>query len=327
MSTAVSLFGAGAAVPAHIAARELNATTIALAGTPASGKRISIKGGVWRLIVNGKEVSKNTDRKLSVAIVRTAPANSRTYYEGTYKEGEVAPPACSSNDGIKPDAHIKNPQASSCDKCPQNIAGSGNGESRACRYSRRVAVVLEGDLSGDVYQLQLPATSIFGKGNGTQNLPLEAYARMLAQNRVNIDSVITRLEFDTDSPTPKITFSPERYLTAEELTIVEEQGLTEEAEQAVGRTPYMLDTQSSPAPAPAEHPVVPPTSKKTSGFQQAGVVETEVTTTQKTTKTKPAVAADDDGAPEQEEVAEPTKAVQETPRASNIKSVLDAWAD
>jgi hypothetical protein len=184
-----------------------------------------------------------------------------------------------------------------------------------------------------VYQIQLPATSIFGKGNGTQQLPLEAYARMLAQNRVNVDSVITRLEFDTDSPTPKIMFSPERYLTAEEIAIVEEQGSSDEAEQAVGRTPYALDAQPSAAPAIEEKPVAPPVTKKSGGFQPAEPAEpaeptqAEAAPAPKPAKAKPAVVADDDGVQEQAEVAEPTKAVQETPRASNIKSVLDAWAD
>lgn len=297
--TAVTLFSAGGAVPAHIAQRELNANTLALAGNASSGRRISIKGGVFRMVVDGKEVAKNKERDMNIVIVRTAPANSRTFYAGEYVEGESLPPTCSSNDGIKPDSHIKAPQASTCASCPQNIAGSGRGDSRACRFSRRLAVTLEGDIGGEVYQLQLAATSIFGKGQGTHNLPLEAYARMLATNKVNVDSVVTKMEFDTDSPTPKLVFSPVRYLTAEEMAAVEAQGASDEAERAIGLTPYAMDAGAKPAiaPAPTKTPVAQPTDE-----------------------------ADAAPAPE---VAEPKKATRAAPTAaetsSKIQNVLDQW--
>lgn len=308
MSTQVALFGAGAAVPAHIANRELNANTLALAGSPSTGKRISIRGKVWRMMVNGKELAKNGDRMMNVVIVRTAPANSRTYYASEYKEGEALTPTCSSMNGIKPDAQIKAPQASSCDKCPQNIAGSGNGEARACRYSRRIAVVLEGDLSGDVYQIQLPATSIFGKGQGTTQLPLEAYARMLAGNKVNVDSVVTQLEFDMDSATPKVIFSPVRYLTPDELEVIEEQGNSKDAEDAIGLSSYQLDVGESPAIT--EKPISPPpTRQATTGFQ----------------KVEPEEPAQEEAM--EEVVPEPTKVTKTSPKASNIASVLAQWND
>lgn len=320
--TAVTLFQAGGAVPAHIAQRELNANTMALAGNTSSGRRISIKGGVFRMVVDGKEVAKNKNRDMNVVIVRTAPTNSRIFYEGEYVEGDTAPPTCSSNDGIKPDARIKTPQAASCAKCPQNIAGSGRGDSRACRYSRRLAVVLDGDFEGEVYQLQLPATSIFGKGQGTQQLPLEAYARMLASNKVNVDSVVTKMEFDTDSPTPKLVFSPVRYLTAEELAIVETQGNSDDAERAIGLAPYDMDagttTLNLPKPAePEPQPVAAPTPRKAKA--------------EKPVEAKPAAQAFEpttDDEDEAETVAEPVKKPEPTAaKANNIKNVLDAWGD
>lgn len=325
--TALTLFTPGGAVPAHIAQRDLNANTIALAGNTSSGRRISIKGGVFRMIVDGKEVAKNKNREMNIVIVRTAPANSRTYYEGEYVEGESLPPTCSSNDGIKPDARVKSPQASTCASCPQNIAGSGRGEARACRYSRRLAVVLDGDFGGEVYQLQLPATSIFGRGQGTQELPLEAYARMLASNKVNVDSVVTKMEFDTNSPTPKLVFSPVRYLDPAELATVEEQGNSQDAERAVGLTPYDMDSGNTaldiPKPAPVEAPVAAPVKRA-----KAAPAPTPA----------PAPAASpfepvDDEATEAEtdagqvEVAEPVKKEAPAVKAQNIKSVLDAWGD
>ena len=310
MATELTMFS-GSAVPSHIANRELSKTTLALAGASSgsSTKRISIEGGVFRMMVGGKEVAKNTDRSMNVAIVSTAPANSRIYYDPSvpYVRGQASAPTCSSTDGNKPNPGTKTPQAASCATCPQNIAGSGNGDSRACRYQRRLAVVLEGDMSGDVYQVILPATSIFGKGQGTQQLPLEAYARMLHGNRVGVDSVITKMEFDTDSSTPKLVFSPVRFLEENEQDIVDRQSDTPEAEHAIGLNAYQADTGTPAIAAPKPTATVDTTAKpKASGFQPV------------------APTAD-----EEEAIPEPVKAtpVDADARSAKIANVLDAWGD
>lgn len=317
MSTAVGLFNGSLAIPAHIAERGLSANTLALAGniTP-SGKRISTEGGVFRMIVGGKEVAKSKDREMNVIIVRTALANNRIFYDPSvpYVRGQASAPACSSADGIKPDARVKEPQASSCDKCPQNVAGSGNGESRACRYQRRIAVALEGDIGGDVYQMALSATSIFGRSAGTQNLPLEAYGRMLASNGVNIEDVVTKMEFDTDASTPKLTFSVARFLDPAESKLSIAQGETKEAEQACG---ISNGTGAPQLSAPKEAVIEPPATKKT-GFQPVEDAPEEAPVV-----AAPAVSADE------EVIPEPVKAVKAEPavRSAAINNVLAAWGD
>lgn len=329
MSNSVTLFSGGA-VPAHIAQRGLSANTLALAGNAPQGKRISIEGGVFRLVAGGKEVAKNKNRDMNIVIVRTAPNNSRIYYDPSvpYQRGQATPPLCSSSDGVKPDARVAKPQAKTCDSCPQNIAGSGNGESRACRYNRRLAVVLDGDLGGDVYQLTLPATSLFGKGNGgTQNLPLEAYARMLATNNVSIDAVVTKMEFDTDASTPKLTFSAARFLEPDELATVEQQGETPEAEQAIGMTAFQMDTggaQVNAAPAKASAKPEPANN----GFEVSDDEEEEevAPSPKKTKQAKPAPVVESDDT--DDDVGEPTKAAKPAPaRESQISNVLAAWGD
>jgi len=312
MATELTMFS-GNAVPAHIANRELSKTTLALAGASlgSTTKRISIEGGVFRMMVGGKEVAKNTDRSMNVAIVSTAPANSRVFYDPSvpYVRGQASAPTCSSTDGNKPNPGTKTPQAATCATCPQNIAGSGNGDSRACRYQRRLAVVLEGDMGGDVYQIILPATSIFGKGQGTQQLPLEAYARMLHGNRVGVDSVVTKMEFDTDSSTPKLVFSPARFLEENEQAIVDSQADTPEAEQAIGLNAYQVDTSTPAIAAPKPTTTVDTTAApKKSGFQPV----------------EAAPVAD-----EEEAIPEPVKAtpVDADARSAKIANVLDAWGD
>jgi len=319
MTTAITMFNGGA-VPAHIANRQLSATTLALSNAPATGKRISIEGGVFRMMVGGKEVAKSKDREMNIVIVSTAPANSRVFYDPSvpYVRGQATPPTCSATDGVKPNPGTRDPQSATCDTCPQNIAGSGQGESRACRYQRRLAVVLEGDMSGDVYQIILPATSIFGKGNGTQNLPLEAYARMLHGNRVGVDSVVTKMEFDTDASTPKLTFSPARFLEADEQEVVDSQAGTPEAEQAIGLSAYQTDTVTRPAPVA----LPPPVKAKPSGFVASDDSEEDEAPVPKA-KAKAKVQADEDDLPE------PVKAVpnEVDTRSAKISNVLAAWGD
>lgn len=228
-------------LPAHLRALELDDTTKALMGTGGGGtKRISIDGGVWRMMVNGKEVAQNEERAMNVVIVAAAPKTSRIYYAGAYKKGQSTAPDCWSAAGDLPDAKAANPQASKCADCPQNIKGSGQGDSRACRYQRRIAVVLENDIGGDVYQLTLPSKSIFGEGE-VGKWPLEMYAKMLGSKGAPITSVVTEMRFDTASSTAKLTFKPARFLETEEFNVALEQGKSPDAIKAITMTVAQAD--------------------------------------------------------------------------------------
>jgi hypothetical protein len=185
-----------------------------------------------------------------VIVVKAAPKVSRIFYAGGYdKDAAAAPPDCTSADGEKPDSNVKNKQSSSCATCPQNIAGSGNGQSRACRYQQRLAVVLANNPDGDVLQVTLPATSIFGKEDGEKR-PLQAYARYMAAQTppVNLDAIVTRMKFDTQAESPKIVFAPVRWLTDAEYESAQNQANSKDAEKAVAVTPAFADGVASPAP-------------------------------------------------------------------------------
>ena len=206
-------------LPAFARTGELSDVAKALAGGGVSaGKRISIKGGVFRLLSGGKEVAAIDERFLDVVIVKAAPKVARTFYMAKYDGDVAAAPDCWSNDGDKPDAKSKNIQSDTCASCPQNVAGSGNGQSRACRYQQRLAVVLANNVEGDVMQLALPATSIFGKEDG-ENRPLQAYARWLVAQSVDPSMVVTRMKFDTKAEAPKLFFKAMRWLTDEEYEV------------------------------------------------------------------------------------------------------------
>ena len=89
-------------------------------------------------------------------------------------------------------------------------------------------------------QLQLPATSIFGKEEG-ENRPLQAYARYLAAQGVNPETVVTRLKFDTKSEAPKLHFKPMRWLSEDEYASAVEQGQSEDAKRAITMTVAQTD--------------------------------------------------------------------------------------
>ena len=220
--------------PAFARKGELSALAKSLTGGTGGGstKRISIKGGVFRLMADGKEITSIDDRHLDVVIVNAAPKISRTFYAGQYVEGETKGPDCWSANGEKPDASIEEPQANDCASCPMNVKGSGQGDSKACRFSQRLAVVLANDIQGDVMQLTLAATSIFGKEEGEKR-PLQAYARYLAAQNINPETLVTRLRFDTKAAVPKLFFQPVRWLEDDEYAVAAKKGESTEAKLAV----------------------------------------------------------------------------------------------
>lgn len=198
----------------------LTSTIAGSSGGVQGNRRISIKGGVFRETIGGKEYRVSEERAMNVVLVNAAPI-SRMYFAGSYVEGETVKPMCWSSNTQTPDAAVpqEQRQASRCMDCPQNIKGSGQGEGRACRFQQRIAVLLEGELDKrEVYQVTLPATSIFGDGEKGK-MPLQAYGRHLAAHSTNAIGIVTEMRFDTSSPTPKLVFKPVRALDDAETAI------------------------------------------------------------------------------------------------------------
>jgi hypothetical protein len=70
-------------LPDYLQEVELDDLTKNLAGNTAT-RRISIRGGVFRMMVNGEELAKNTNRAMNVVIVNGAPHVSRSLYLSEY---------------------------------------------------------------------------------------------------------------------------------------------------------------------------------------------------------------------------------------------------
>lgn len=221
----------------------LDEDTLAVAGGGGNQtKRLSIKGGVFRKMSGGKEIGAIEDRHMNVIIVKMAHSASRTFYNQGYKEGEKVSPACWSNDGQAPDAEVKTPQSKTCATCQFSAKNSGaNGTGTACRLSWRLAVVLPNDPAGDVMQLVLPATSCFGKEDNGR-WPFRPYIQKLADNNVSASRLVTKMAFDTKSPTPKLLFSPVSAVDAGDLEVLARQAKSPAAEAAIKLTVYQVDS-------------------------------------------------------------------------------------
>jgi hypothetical protein len=264
----MTLFKGG--LPAYLKGATDDVTNALAGGESLGARRISIKGNMFREYIGGKEYRVSEERSMNVVIIKAAPKVSRVFYAGSYVEGEAVSPTCWSADSQRPDEKAKEKQSATCLTCPQNIKGSGQGDSRACRYQQRLAVVLDGEIDKEeVYQLVLPPTSVFGDGEKGK-LPLQAYARHLKNHGTPITGVVTEMRFDSASPTPRLIFKPIRPVTEEEYETVTRLKDTKEAVDAVTMTVAQTDgvkdkpTPTKPAlakPVEAEVDVIEPPKK------------------------------------------------------------------
>lgn len=139
---------------------------------------MSIKGGKWRFSIDGdvKTVEIEIDgEKLSAPSVKAIvlsqiPTRSYAMFEGTYEEGANVAPTCYSLEGKTPDTDqgAKAPVGvTTCAACPKRVVGSAfiNGDetkpTRACKESKRLAVVLAQEPTHTPLKLQLPVTSLW----------------------------------------------------------------------------------------------------------------------------------------------------------------------
>jgi hypothetical protein len=93
-------------------------------------------------------------------------------------------------------------------------------------------VALENDISGNIYRLQVPAKSYFGRADG-EKMPLQAYSKFLGGHGIPITGVVTEARFDTAEAVPVLKFRAVRPLTRPEWEAAKAQGESDEAKQAV----------------------------------------------------------------------------------------------
>lgn len=270
-------------------------------------KRIVPKNGIFRKMVGGEEMGK-VKGTMNIVIVNASPRVGRIFYAKAWTpDAEPTPPDCFSNDGSSPDDGSVNKQADRCDSCAQNIKGSGMGSSKACRYSRRIAAVLEEDfgtsLEGEIYQMNLASKSLFGDSVGDNTFTFENYAKYLANNGKSLDYVVTQMSFNEDNDNQSVLFTPTRFINKDEYAVTSKVAALPVTQKIVTMTPYQADV-SGRAPKlenskPAE-PVEQAKAVATKAAEEAPVAE----------PTK------------REKKAEPTPAVKKS-----LNDVVKAWSD
>jgi len=271
-------------------------------------KRIVPKNGIFRKIV-GKEEMGKIKGNLNAIVVSASPKVGRIFYAKQWTpDAEPTAPDCFSNDGTAPDAGAQNPQAARCDACPQNIKGSGMGNSKSCRYSRRLALVLEEDfgtsLEGEVYQMNLASKSLFGEGSSDNAHTFENYAKYLANNGKSLDYVVTQISFNEDNDNQSVLFTPARFINKNEYAVTSTVVQKPEVHKMVVMTPYQADMSGRQQKLEAPKAAAPAQQTRPMG---------ELMDEEEAAKTEPTVRPS-------------KKAAAPVPEGKkDLNSVLDAW--
>jgi len=221
-------------------------------------KRIVPKNGIFRKMVGTEEMGK-VKGSLDTVIINASPSVGRIFYAKAWTpESEPTAPDCFSNDGQTPAEGAVDPQAPRCDSCQQNIKGSGMGNSKACRYSRRLAVALIEDfgtsLQGEIYQMNLASKSLFGDSNIDNAFTFENYTKYLANNGKSLDYVVTSIGFNEDNDNQSVLFTPTRFINKTEYAVTSTLVSKPEIQKMVIMTPYQAEASGKQlfAPAPAK---------------------------------------------------------------------------
>ena len=190
-----------------IAALNSDLTAHAGGGFPV----ISIKGKVFAVVRDGdREIQMNPKdpdsaaTSLNVVLLKANKGTSKVFYIKGYDKdsSEGQKPDCYSNDGVEPAADAQNKQAKKCGTCPHNQWGSrvsekGATKGKACADAVRMAVAPAGQIN-DAMLLRVPPASIKALGE---------YGQMLAKRGVGYNMVVTKVGFDLQAESPKLTFS------------------------------------------------------------------------------------------------------------------------
>jgi len=253
---------------------------------------MSIKGKNFTVVRDGERtvLTKEVDGEkisvpsIDVVLVKANKGTSKVFYAKGYQEGsEATKPDCFSNTGDRPDPSVSTPQAKSCAVCPNNQWGSkigdNGGKGKACQDSVRMAIATP-DLINDPYLLRVPPASIKSLGE---------YGKMLAKRGVGYSMVVTKIGFDMESPTPKLTFKPTGLLSDTAYAQVQEVVASETVQAILGSEGIAaaqaddvpdLPVVELPTPAPVvEKPAVKAKSAHKVPTPAPAVAEPEVAVT------------------------------------------------
>ena len=279
MSNDLMIFNTGATqVPAHVAQFfDANETNIVERDRVPT---LNITGKVWTVALRDGTKTQLTRRNadgdtemvqtLRVVVLDYAKQRGRAYYTGAYDPEMPGRPVCWSDDGVRPDPSVAEPQGANCASCPMAAKGSKiteNGKSvTACAQHRNVVVmpVVPG-MTFEPLRLKLAITSLFDKQSPDLEKEgwraFENYMDYLRGNGVkHTATLVTKMRFDPNAAYPKVIFSAERWLEPAEIAAVET-AMTDGSVEALLRSSASEETTPAPlnlpGPAPVDVPAKP----------------------------------------------------------------------
>ena len=246
-------FDQGGKLPAYLKAfnvAELNSDLTAHAG--GGFPVISIKGKVFAIVRDGERTvlpnPKDPDSpatSIDVVLLKANKGTSKVFYLKGYDKdsSEGQKPDCYSSDGIEPAADAQNKQAKKCATCPHNQWGSrvtekGNSKGKACADTVRMAVAAAGQ-GKEPMLLRVPPASIKGLGE---------YGQMLAKRGVGYNMVVTKVAFDMEAESPKLTFKPVGFLDDAAFAEVQEIVTSDVVQNILGAGPVALPAETAADP-------------------------------------------------------------------------------
>ena len=252
-------FDSGSNLPAFlkkvdVAALNSDLTAHAGGGFPV----ISIKGKVFAVVRDGdREIQMNPKdpdsaaTSLNVVLLKANKGTSKVFYIKGYDKdsSEGQKPDCYSNDGVEPAADAQNKQAKKCATCPHNQWGSrvsekGATKGKACADAVRMAVAPAGQIN-DAMLLRVPPASIKALGE---------YGQMLAKRGVGYNMVVTKVGFDLQAESPKLTFSAVGLLDDDGFAEVQEIAASDVVSNILGSSVAAAIAAEAPAEPEEEAP-------------------------------------------------------------------------
>lgn len=254
MSTGLSLFnqsGTTLAIPDYLLDLNDEGNIQDRARVPS----LTYEGKIWAISTGGEKTQlmrRDADgdelplATMKVVILDFAQRRGRAFYPGAYDPAKAAQPECWSDDGVAPDASVREPKATACDKCPLAIKGSKMTEQgkavAACTQHRMLAVTpaFRIEQGAQALRLKLAVTSDYDKENPHETtgwFSFRQYQDMLASRGVKHTAMlVTKMKFDPAAAYPKVLFSPDRWVTPEERAVLVPLAKAPETTELLGRS-------------------------------------------------------------------------------------------
>lgn len=246
MANAVTIFDNPPELPAEMEAFFNEESNVVPRETINS---LSYGGKNWAIVLDG--VRKVLTRKnaegdeepvpiMRVVILDYNKRRGRAYYPGAYDPEKVTMPECWSDDGITPSEYVKEPyindadqecgrQSTVCAKCPMSIKGSkvtGQGKSVvACSEHRMIAVIPAQRLDFKPLRMKIAITSDWD-GQSPDHEAANWYAfsnyiqYLISKGVKHTAKLVTKMRFDPNADYPKVLFSTDKLLEADQVAQV-----------------------------------------------------------------------------------------------------------